>query len=136
MRVNVDAAYLTTWAVKDDMIAAGGGAIVNISSLASRSPKPDTVGYAASKSALEGFSRGCAAAFVRHGIRVNTVVPGLVLTPRAATVGDDVVRQMTAEVPMRRAGDPTEIAATVCFLLSDAAGYITGEAIVASGGQH
>lgn len=135
LRINLDAPYLTTWAVKDDMIAAGGGAIVNVSSLSSTSPRPDMVGYGTTKGGLEAFTRACAAAFVGDGVRVNVVVPGLVLTPRAETVDGDVLRQMAAAIPMGRGGTPDEIAATVCFLLSDDASFITGERVVVAGGQ-
>jgi len=136
LRTNVDALYLTTWAVKDDMAAAGGGAVVNVSSLAAVSPIPQMVGYATSKGALESFTRSAAMALVADGIRINTVVPGLILTPRAETVGDDFLRQATGGIPMRRGGTPDEVAAAIVFLLSDEASYITGERLVVAGGQH
>jgi NAD(P)-dependent dehydrogenase (short-subunit alcohol dehydrogenase family) len=135
LRANLDAPYLTTWAVRDDMVAAGGGAIVNVSSLSSRSPRADMVGYGTSKGGLEAFTRACAEAFVADGIRVNAVVPGMILTPRAETVGDELLRAMTASIPMGRGGKPDEVAAAICFLLSDEASYITGETLVAAGGQ-
>ncbi|MCU1345764.1 MAG: beta-ketoacyl-ACP reductase [Acidimicrobiia bacterium] len=135
-RINVDGPYLTTWGVKDDMIAAGGGAIVNISSLSASSPRHDMIGYGASKGALNSFSRACAIAFVDLNIRVNTVAPGLVLTPRAETTSAEFLSEVTAAIPMRRGGQPVEVAEMVLFLLSDRASFITGELMVVAGGQH
>jgi NAD(P)-dependent dehydrogenase (short-subunit alcohol dehydrogenase family) len=135
LRTNLDAPYLTTWGVKDDMIAAGGGAIVNVSSLSATSPRREMVGYGASKGGLDAFTRACAVALIEHGIRVNAVVPGLVLTPRAETIDEGLLREITAAIPMGRGGTPEEVAAVVRFLLSDDASYITGELITIAGGQ-
>jgi NAD(P)-dependent dehydrogenase (short-subunit alcohol dehydrogenase family) len=131
---NVDAPYLTTWAVLPDMRAAGGGAIVNVSSLSSMSPSPEMVGYSTSKGALNSFGRACARAFADDHIRVNTVLPGLILTPRAETVDAETLRGFTANIPMRRGGTPEEVADMVVFLLSARASYITGEEFVVAGG--
>ena len=96
---NVDAPYLTTWAVLPDMRAAGGGAIVNVSSLSATSPSPEMVGYSTSKGALNSFGRACARAFAVDNIRVNTVLPGLILTPRAETVDAETMRRIHREHP-------------------------------------
>jgi 3-oxoacyl-[acyl-carrier protein] reductase len=136
MRTNVDAAYLTTWAVVEDMIAAGTGAIVHVSSLSSSRPQPEMIGYGTSKGALESFTKACAMAFVGDGIRVNAVLPGLILTPRAETTSAEYLAEVTAGIPMKRGGRPEEVAAAITFLLSDAASYITGELLVVAGGQH
>src|SRR5207302_1940871 len=77
-QTNVEAAFVATWAVKDDMAAAGGGAIVNVSSLDGIQARPETLAYAASQAALNHFTRGAALALVSHGIRINAVAPGLV----------------------------------------------------------
>jgi NAD(P)-dependent dehydrogenase (short-subunit alcohol dehydrogenase family) len=136
VRTNVDAPYLTTWGVKDDMIAAGGGAIVNVSSHSATAPQPGMAGYGMSKGALNAFTKACASEFVQHGIRVNAVVPGLVLTPRAATTSPEVLAEFTRSIPMGRGGTAEEIAEAAMFLLSKRASYITGELLVVAGGQH
>lgn len=133
---NVEAPFLTTWAVRPDMLAAGGGAIVNVSSLSATSPNPMMVGYSTSKGGLNSFGRACARAFASENIRVNTVVPGLVLTPRADTVDPELMKQFTAGIPLGRGGHAAEIAEAVVFLLSERASYITGEELVVAGGQH
>jgi 3-oxoacyl-[acyl-carrier protein] reductase len=136
VRTNLDAPYLATWAVKDDMAAAGGGAIVNISSLSATAPRPDMVGYGTTKGGLDTFTRACAMAFVELNIRVNAVAPGLVLTPRAETTSAAFLADAVTAIPMKRGGTAEEIAAAVRFLLSDESSFITGEVIVAAGGQH
>jgi NAD(P)-dependent dehydrogenase (short-subunit alcohol dehydrogenase family) len=132
---NVDAPYLTTWAVRPDMQAAGGGAIVNISSLSAVSPNPLMVGYSTSKGALNSFGRACARALAPENIRVNTVVPGLILTPRSDTVAPELMTKFTEGIPAGRGGQPDEVAEAAIFLLSDRASYITGEELVVAGGQ-
>jgi len=131
---NVDAPYLTTWGVLADMRAAGGGAIVNVSSLSATSPSPEMVGYSTSKGALNSFGRACSRAFAKDNIRVNTVLPGLILTPRSETVDPERMKRFTANIPMGRGGTAEEVAEMVVFLLSQRASYITGEEFVVAGG--
>lgn len=132
--VNVDGPFLTTWAVKDQMIARGFGRIVNISSLAGVIIKPDLIDYATTKAAVIAFTRHCAAAFAPH-IRVNCVAPGLTDTDMARGANPDVVQSLIAATPLQRMADPSEIASTVRFLLSEESSFITGQTIVACGGR-
>ena len=132
---NVDAPYIATWAVLADMRAAGRGAIVNVSSLSATSPSPMMVGYSTSKGALNSFGHACAMAFADDNIRVNTVLPGLILTPRSNTVDADTMQQFTKDIPMRRGGRPEEVAEMIVFLLSNRASYITGGEFVVAGGE-
>lgn len=132
--VNVDGPFLTTWAVKDQMLARGFGRIVNISSLAAVILKPDMIDYATTKAAVIALTRHCAAALAPH-IRVNCVAPGLTDTDLARTANPEAVQSLIAATPLQRMADPGEIAATVRFLLSEESSFITGQTIVACGGR-
>jgi 3-oxoacyl-[acyl-carrier protein] reductase len=132
--VNVDGPFLATWAVKDEMIARGYGRIVNISSLAAVILKPEMIDYATTKAAVIAFTRHCAAAFAPQ-IRVNCVAPGLTDTEMAQSANPDLVQRLIDVTPLKRMADPSEIAATVRFLLSEESSFITGQTIVACGGR-
>jgi len=136
IRTNVDGPFQTTWAAKEDMAAQGGGAVVNISSLSGIHGRPDMVGYGTSKAALNHFTRTSAMALAPLGVRVNAIAAGVISTPRAETISEELRRQITADIPLGREGTPEEIANLAYFLLSDKATYVTGEVIIAAGGQH
>jgi NAD(P)-dependent dehydrogenase (short-subunit alcohol dehydrogenase family) len=114
-----------------------GGAIVNISSAASRIGSPgEYVDYAASKAAVEGFTIGLAKEVAEEGIRVNCVRPGVIYTSIHASGGEPGrVDRVKGAVPMKRGGQPDEVARAVLWLLSDEAGYSTGTFIDVSGGR-
>ena len=114
-----------------------GGAIVNISSAASRHGSPgEYVHYAASKGAIDTFTVGLAKEVTDDGIRVNAVRPGLIDTEIHASSGiPDRLARITPLVPMKRVGTADEVAAAVLWLLSDAASYITGAILDVSGGR-
>lgn len=135
LATNVEAPYLATWAVRSDMRAAGGGAVVNVSSLSATSPSPMMVGYSTSKGGLNSFGHAAAVALADEGIRVNTVAPGLIMTPRGDTVDPEMMKTFTSGIPMRRGGQPDEVAEMIVFLLSDKASYITGADVAVAGGD-
>ena len=117
----------------------GGGAIVNIASAAALLGScPSQVAYTASKGGVVSMSREIAVCFANRGIRVNTVCPGVTRTPMIENLrpSDEAMRARFRHIPMGRLGDPAEIAGTVAFLLSDDAGYITGQEIAVDGGTH
>ncbi|WP_455357359.1 glucose 1-dehydrogenase [Streptomyces sp. SYSU K217416] len=114
--------------------ANGGGSIVNISSAAGLTGLAMTAGYGASKWAVRGMSKVGAVELAEDRIRVNSVHPGMTLTPMTAPIGIHAGEGNYPGAPMGRVGVPEEIAAAVAFLLSDAAGYMTGAELAVDGG--
>lgn len=114
-----------------------GGAIVNLSSLAARTGSPNEyVDYAASKGAIDSFTRGLATEVAEQGIRVNAVRPGFIQTGMHASGGEpNRVERVKAFVPLKRGGLATEVAHAVLWLLSDEASYTTGAFIDVAGGR-
>ena len=114
-----------------------GGAIVNVSSAAARLGSPgEYVDYAASKGAIDTFTLGLAREVANEGIRVNGVRPGIIYTDIHASGGvPDRVERLKENIPMRRGGDPEEVAAAILWLLSDGASYVTGSTIDVTGGR-
>jgi len=114
-----------------------GGSVINISSVASTSAPPNSVVYSATKGALDTVTRVLAKELGPRRIRVNTIAPGGVETEgvhAAGLMGSDFEKQVVAGTPLGRFGQPEDIAGVAVFLASDAAGWVTGERIGASGG--
>jgi NAD(P)-dependent dehydrogenase (short-subunit alcohol dehydrogenase family) len=117
------------------MQAAGGGAIVNNASVSGmRNPNPGLALYAASKAAAISLTRTAAMEYAPHGIRINAVAPGRVVTGMMLGSGIADMRQVAAGLPLRRMGRPEEVAAAVSWLLSADAGYVVGHVLCADGG--
>ncbi|MCE8545539.1 SDR family oxidoreductase [Ruegeria pomeroyi] len=136
--VNVIGAILVAKEAVLRMQAHGrGGAIVNLSSAAARLGSANQyVDYAASKAAIDTFTKGLADEVAAEGIRVNALRPGLIETGIHAKGGEpDRAQRLAPGVPMQRTGSATEVAEAVLFLLSDAASYITGTTLDVSGGR-
>jgi NAD(P)-dependent dehydrogenase (short-subunit alcohol dehydrogenase family) len=114
-----------------------GGSVVNISSIAARlGGAGEWVHYAASKGAIETFTRGLAREVATEGIRVNAVAPGLIATGLHAAAGvPDRPQRLASTIPMQRAGSPEEVAEAVLWLLSPAASYVTGTIVEVGGGR-
>jgi NAD(P)-dependent dehydrogenase (short-subunit alcohol dehydrogenase family) len=115
------------------MIAAGGGAIVNVSSVFSDRGLVQHAPYTASKHGVHGLTRAAAQDYAAENIRINELLPGVIDTPMLDT-NRAMVNQMTAFIPLRRLGLPAEVARTICFMLSDAASYMTGARVAVDGG--
>ena len=114
-----------------------GGGIVNVSSVAARTGSPgEYVDYAASKGAIDSFTRGLAAEVAAEGIRVNAVRPGFIHTDMHASGGEpDRIERVKHGVPLQRGGHAEEVAAAILWLLSDEASYTTGTFIDVAGGR-
>lgn len=132
---NLRSAYLLTKAVLRPMMKARGGRIVNISSVVGLSGNAGQANYAAAKAGLLGFSRSVAREMASRGITCNVVAPGFVETDITAALGDDVKRGALGAIPLGRFGRPEDVAAVVAFLVSDAAGYLTGQTLAVDGGM-
>lgn len=120
------------------MLAHGGGAIVNNSSIGGTRGFAGLQDYCASKAGVIGLSKAAALEYATSGIRINVVAPGLIATERfeeARAAHPQVLESRLAEVPMKRAGSMHELAATVCWLLSSESSFLTGAVIAPDGGE-
>lgn len=138
--VNVKGTFLCCQAAMPYLVEAGGGAIVNTSSIGGRQPSPVTgVPYAAAKAAIVGLTKRLAKEVGPDRVRVNAIAPGLVLTERLQRVfeGMDPVeqREVVEAIPLRRMPALAEIVEPILFLAGDAAGYITGVVLDVNGGR-
>lgn len=134
MAVNVDGTYLPVMAVKDGMAERGFGRIVCLTSIAGLRPRPQSITYATSKAAVIGFVRSAAAAFA-PAIRMNAIAPGLIETDMTDPMDKARKAEMIAATPMKRIGQPEEIAEMALFLLSERSSFTSGQTLVASGGR-
>jgi 3-oxoacyl-[acyl-carrier protein] reductase len=136
--VNLKGAFICSQSVGRMMIKQGGGAIVNIASIAGRAAGlRDRSAYVASKTGLIGFTKECAREFAAHQIRVNAVCPGVIVTEMTAHLRDNAaqMQKWLEDIPLGRLGEPDDVSGLVLFLCSDAARYITGQAINVDGGK-
>lgn len=112
------------------------GSIVNISSLSGKSGNPGQTNYSAAKAGIIGLTKAAAKEVAHHNVRVNAIQPGLIRTPMTETMPAEVFAEREAAVPMKRAGEPAEVAGAVVFLGSDLSSYITGSVIEVGGGRY
>jgi 2-hydroxycyclohexanecarboxyl-CoA dehydrogenase len=138
--VNLTGTFHCLQAAVPDMLAAGWGRIVTISSSSAQSGAANMAHYVAAKGGVIGLTKALAVEFAPHGITVNTIPPAIIDTPmaRRAEARGDVpsIDMIASATPVRRAGTPDDIAAACAFLCSDDAGYITGQQINVNGGWY
>ncbi len=133
--VNLRGPYLLTKEVLPEMVAAGWGRVINITSSSVQSGAVDLVHYVASKGGLMGMTKALALEFAASGVTFNIVPPGVIDTPmlRGAPIDAEAFAKT---LPMKRMGTPADIAAAVAYLASEEAGYITGQTISTNGGRY
>ena len=138
INVNLKGSFLVGQAVARVMAVVGRGAIVNMCSVNGTLAIPTIASYNASKGGINQLTRVMALALADQGVRVNAVAPGTIATELAASAvltSDEARARIMSRTPMKRLGEPEEIAAVAAFLLSDAASYMTGEIVVVDGGR-
>ncbi len=132
--VNLRGVFHCAQAVADIMVAQGGGVILNASSVVGIYGNFGQTNYAATKFGVIGFTKTWSRELGPKGVRVNAVAPGFIATPILSSIPEKVIAEMEHRVPLRRLGQPEEIANVYAFLASDEASYINGAVIEVSGG--
>ena len=138
LRINLKGSFLVGQAVAREMAKAGQGSIVNMSSVNAVLTIPNISSYNVSKGGINQLTRVMALSLADKGVRVNAVAPGTIATElatKAVLTSDEAKAKIMSRTPMKRLGQPSEIADTVAYLASDAASYITGEIVVVDGGR-
>ncbi len=133
MNLNVNAIFNTILPVVKVMKEQGGGCIINTSSMVSISGQPSGVAYPASKFAVNGLTLSLARELGPSNIRVNAVAPGITRTDMVAALPDQMIQPLIASIPLRRIGEPEDVANAFLFLASDMASYVTGEVLSVDG---
>ncbi|WAJ43472.1 3-oxoacyl-ACP reductase FabG [Mycobacterium sp. Aquia_216] len=112
------------------------GSIINMSSLSGKSGNPGQTNYSAAKAGVVGLTKAAAKEVAHHNVRVNAIQPGLIRTAMTAAMPPAVFAEREAAIPMKRAGEPAEVAGAVVFLASDLSSYVTGAVIEVGGGRN
>ncbi len=133
---NLTGAFLCTQAALKPMLKQRAGRIVNITSVVGLTGNAGQANYAASKAGLIGFTKAVAREVASRNITVNAVAPGFIETDMTAAMTDKAKESMAAAIPLGRVGSPEDVAGAVCFLVSDAAAYVTGQVLAVDGGFH
>lgn len=136
INTNLNSVFICSRLVIEGMIAKGWGRIISISSVNGQKGQFGQCNYAATKAAMYGFTKSVALEVAKKGITVNTVSPGYVGTAMVMAIKEEIREKIIAQVPQGRLGTPEEIGATIAYLASDEARYITGANIAINGGLH
>ncbi|MES2517924.1 MAG: glucose 1-dehydrogenase [Bacteroidota bacterium] len=139
MSVNTTGVFMCMRAELQVMTQQGSGSIVNVASVAGLSGFPNNVAYSASKHAVVGMTKSAGLEYAKKGIRVNAVCPVFTITPLVTgmfdVIGDDMKDKLESAIPMKRFGQPEEIAEAIVWLCSDSASFITAHALPIDGGM-
>ena len=134
MGINLDGVAFAMMAEIEEMLKLGGGSIINIASVEAHTILKEFPSYVASKHGLIGLTKGTASDYAQHGIRINSVSPGVIATPLTLAPGQKAVTdRLEKRIPLARLGTSEEIAYSVEFLLSDLSAYTTGTDLVVDG---
>ena len=136
IRTDLDSVFNVTRQVITGMRDRGFGRIINISSVNGQKGQIGQTNYSAAKAGMHGFTMALAQESARKGITVNTISPGYIDTSMVAAMGEKILKDMIAQIPVGRLGKPDEIARLVAFLAADESGFITGANIAINGGMH
>ncbi|MDR1108671.1 MAG: 3-oxoacyl-[acyl-carrier-protein] reductase [Spirochaetaceae bacterium] len=135
LSVNLTAAFLVARTVGRDMIRRKSGSIINISSVVGIHGNGGQVNYAASKAGLIGLTKSLARETAGRGVRVNAVAPGFIVSDMTGALPEAVREKLLDAIPLKRMGNPEDVAEAVLFLASDRGGYITGQVLAVDGGM-
>ena len=133
---NLDSMFNVTKQVIDDMVDRGWGRIVNISSVNGAKGQAGQTNYSAAKAGMHGFSMALAQELANKGVTVNTVSPGYIGTDMVKAIRPEVLEKIVGSVPVKRLGEPSEIASIIAWLASTEGGYATGADFSVNGGLH
>jgi 3-oxoacyl-[acyl-carrier protein] reductase len=133
--VHLRGTWLGLRAASEVMREAKRGSIVNISSMSGKVGNPGQTNYSAAKAGIVGMTKAAAKELAHHNVRVNAIQPGLIRTPMTAAMSAEAFATTEATIPMRRAGEPEEVAGAVVFLASDLSSYMTGTVLEVAGGR-
>jgi len=136
LNINLNSVFNVTRQVVDDMLAAGWGRVINMSSINGQKGQFGQTNYSAAKAGMHGFTKALAQETAAKGITVNTISPGYIGTEMVMAIKQEVRDQIVSGIPVGRLGKPEEIAKLVSYLASEDAAFITGANIAINGGQH
>ncbi len=133
---NLNSMFNVTKQVVGDMVEKGWGRIINISSVNGEKGQAGQTNYSAAKAGMHGFTMALAQEMATKGVTVNTVAPGYIGTDMVKAIRPDVLEKIVGTVPVKRLGEPSEIASIIAWLASDEGGYATGAEFSVNGGLH